>query len=113
MSRDDSHLLDMLIAARRVQRFASGRERRELEQDEVFRSAVLFQLLVLGEAAKRVSPAFREAHPEIVWKEPAGMRDRLIHGYNRIDLDKVWDTMMRRLPELIPALEKLIPPEEP
>lgn len=73
-------------------------------------SAVLHRLLVLGEAAKRISRPFRAAHPEIPWSQMAGMRDRLIHGYDEVDLDEVWRTVTRDVPALLEQIEPLLPP---
>jgi uncharacterized protein with HEPN domain len=54
-------------------------------------SAVLHQLLIIGEAVKRISPEFRVAHPEVPWKLIAGTRDKLIHFYEGVDLEEVWE----------------------
>jgi uncharacterized protein with HEPN domain len=69
------------------------------------------QLLVLGEAAKRLSEGFRNAHPDTPRKAIAGMRDRIIHGYDDVDLGEVWRTLAADLPALIAALEPLVPPK--
>ena len=111
MSRDDAVALDMLNAARRAVDFAADCTEAELGTDLKTQSAILHQLLVLGEAAKRLSDDFREAHPGTPWKAIAGMRDRIIHGYDDVDLREVWRTVDRDLPSLIVTLERLIPPE--
>ena len=109
MSNDDAALLDMLIAARRAVEFGSGLTRDQLGEDLKSQSAVLHQLLVLGEAAKRLSDTFRDAHSEAPWKAMAGMRDRIIHGYDDVDLGEVWRTLETDLPTLISTLERLVP----
>jgi uncharacterized protein with HEPN domain len=68
---------------------------------------------IVGEAATRVSPATRAAHPEVPWERITGMRHRIVHDYVRIDADIVWETAMHRLPELIAQLLEFIPPEPP
>ena len=65
----------------------------------------------IGEAASKVSPACRDAHPALPWREMIGMRHRLIHGYGEVRLDIVWDIAQQRLPQLIVALKPLVPPE--
>ena len=70
-------------------------------------SAILHQLLVLGEAVKRLSEGFRTSHPAIPWRMIAGMRDQLIHAYDAVDLDEVWKTVSMAIPHLIPPLELL------
>jgi uncharacterized protein with HEPN domain len=110
MSRDDAVLLDMLIAARRAVEFASGMTRDQLGSDLKSQSAILHQLLVLGEAAKRLSDAFRDTRAKDgPWRAIVGMRDRLIHGYDDVDLEEVWRTVENDLPVLISTLERLVP----
>lgn len=70
---------------------------------------MLHQLLVLGEAAKRVSLAFRDLHPNIPWRLMTGMRDNLIHEYDEVELIDVWDTIAQDLPSLIATIEVLAP----
>jgi uncharacterized protein with HEPN domain len=110
MPRDDAALLDILNAAKRAQRFVAGMSREEFSGDEKTRSAVLHQLMIVGEAAKRISSAYRDAHPEIPWRLMAGTRDTLIHEYDEVELDDVWDTVERDLPALVAAIEPLLTP---
>ncbi len=109
MSRDEATLLDILNAARAAQRFVTGMTQEQVLGDEKTQSAVLHQLLVLGEAAKRVSPAFRNLHPNIPWRLMTGMRDNLIHEYDEVELSDIWDTIAHDLPPLIAAAELLVP----
>ena len=67
---------------------------------------------MLGEAVKRVSDEFRNKHDGIPWRLIAGMRDKLIHGYDEVDLDEVWNTARLDLPRRIAYLEVLAPPRE-
>jgi uncharacterized protein with HEPN domain len=75
-------------------------------------SAVLHQLLVLGEAVKRLSGDFRDAHPEVPWRLIAGMRDKLIHHYDSVDLDEVWRVAERDIPYLAEQIVPLLPSRE-
>ena len=113
MQRDDAYLLDMLIAARRAQRFCAGVAWEEFERSDLHQYAVFKAIEVPGEAARLVSEAVRGAHPEIPWSQIAGMRNRMIHEYFRIDLPTVWQTVRDDIPPLIAQLEPLVPPEEP
>jgi uncharacterized protein with HEPN domain len=70
-------------------------------------------LLVLGEGAKRLSTVFRDEHPDVPWKAIAGMRDRLLHGYDDVDLDLVWKTVDEDLRALLKRLEGLAPRRDP
>jgi len=67
------------------------------------------QLLIIGEAVKRLSPEVRGAHPEVPWKLIAGTRDKLIHFYEGVDLDEVWKMVTADLPQLIRRIEPLVP----
>jgi uncharacterized protein with HEPN domain len=62
----------------------------------------------MGEAAKRISDTFKEKHPEVPWKDMAGMRDKLIHGYIDVDLNIVYQTVAVDIPNLLPVIEKII-----
>jgi uncharacterized protein with HEPN domain len=100
MSRDDATLLDLLEACRSALEFLGGMNRGQFVSDKKTRSAILHQLLVLGEATKRLTVEFRDKNPNIPWRELAGMRDRVIHAYDRVDLDMVWVALTKRLPVL-------------
>ena len=104
MTRDDAAILDIVKAARLAQTFVAGMNRDAFLADEKTESAVVHQLLVIGEAAKRVSDVTRTAQPAVPWASMAGMRDKLIHEYDDVDLEEVWQTVARDLPPLIAAL---------
>jgi len=111
MQRDEAYLLDMLIEARHSVEFLKDVPRDEFDKDLMRQRAVMRCLEVIGEAANRISQDFRQQHPEIAWRDIIGMRNRLIHDYVRIDLEKVWDTVQRDIPVLIEQIEPLVPPE--
>jgi len=95
MWRDDAYLLDMLLAARDVQEYTHGVDWARFAQDDILQNAVMHRIQVISEAARRVSPEFRQADPEIPWSEVIGMRHRLVHDYFRIVPDKVWEVVER------------------
>ena len=80
MERDRSTLLDMIQAAELVLEFTAGMDRAMFLKDVKTQSAVLHQLMVIGEAVKRLSAEFRATHSQVPWSLIAGMRDKLIHG---------------------------------
>jgi uncharacterized protein with HEPN domain len=110
--RDKASLLDIVKAARKILKFKRNLDRSSFLEDDKTQSAIIYQLLIIGEAVKRLSPAFRQCYPEIPWPLMAGMRDNLIHEYDDVDLEEVWTTSDRDVPNLLSLLEPLIPKEE-
>ncbi len=106
---DVVRLRHMLDAARKAVDFVRGRKRSDLDTDEMLALALARLLEILGEASKNVSQTTTEAYPEIPWKQIAGTRDRLIHGYFDVDLDIVWEIVTSDLPSVITALESVVP----
>lgn len=93
MQRDDATLLDIERSCGLIAQFTAHMKREVFRQDLKTQSAVLHQLQIIGEAAKRLSASLRELHPEVPWELMAGMRNRIIHGYDAVDLDEVWRTV--------------------
>ena len=112
MSRDETILLDIIRAAYMVVELKEGTDKAAFLKDLKTQSAVLHQLMVMGEAVKRLSRDFRARHPEIPWTLIAGMRDKLIHGYDIVDLDEVWKTANTDVPDLLPLLEAMLPKQK-
>lgn len=98
-------ILDAMVAS---QSFIKNMDFHEFNTDLKTRSAVLAQLSLIGEAVKKLPEQTRKAHPEIAWRSMAGMRDRLIHGYFRVDYSLVWHTVTQVLPEEKRAVERII-----
>ena len=108
MHEDWVSLRQILDHAREAVALIKGRDRSALDRDRVLTLALVQLLQILGEAARRVSDPKRQRHPEIAWSQIIGLRNRLIHGYDRINLDIVWQIVSFDLPELIAALEKIV-----
>ncbi len=111
MERDLQSLLDMLQSAEIVINYISGRSRSDLTTDLQLQDAIIRRLLMISEAAKRVSEPTRNRLITIPWSVINGMRNRLVHEYDGIDLDVVWDTAVKSLPLLIVELKKVIASE--
>jgi uncharacterized protein with HEPN domain len=108
MSRDDEarirHMIDAIEAALR---FASGRDRADLEADEMLLFALVRAVEIVGEAASKLSPDARAQAPEVPWSAVTGMRNRLVHAYFDIDRDILWATVTRALPQLLGQLRAI------
>jgi uncharacterized protein with HEPN domain len=104
MQRDAESVLDILLAAELIEQFVRGVEYEQFEANHEKQSAVLHQLMVVGEAAKRLSVEFRDSHPDVPWTRMAGMRDRLIHAYDDVDLKLVWEAVNDVLPPIVQYL---------
>lgn len=106
--RDQSYVLDILKAMQLIQEFIKDTDKSAFERDLKTQSAVIRQLEIIGEATKRLSDEFRDKHPDIPWRKMAGMRDILIHAYDHVDVQEVWNASMITIPELIPKIETLL-----
>ncbi len=113
MGRSDrDYLKDILDAARLVRRFIQDVDQDTFNEDDMLQSAVVRQLEIIGEATKRLSPESRINHPAIPWQDMAGMRDILIHAYDHLNLNLIWNTATVYVPDLIRQIEPLVPSNE-
>ena len=110
MDRDAPHIVDIVGSARLVQAYLEGVPRKDFVRDVQLQDSVIRRLEIIGEAAGRVSAEFRARHPAIPWGRMVGMRNRMIHTYDAVDLDIVWTTARERIPELLALIEPLVPP---
>jgi uncharacterized protein with HEPN domain len=112
MWRDLAWIFDMLQASQKALEYARGLSEGEFRRSGLHQDAIVRQLTIVGEAAKRVSAEFRISHPEVPWRQVAGFRDVVVHDYFRVDLQEVWRIVQEDLPALVAVLEPLVPPEE-
>lgn len=105
---DKIRLTHMLDAAQKAVEFGKGKNEAVLAKDEKLTLAIVRLLEIVGEAAKNVSEETRNQSLDIPWKDIAGTRDRLIHGYFDVDLNIVGEIITKDLPNLIIRLKKLI-----
>ena len=108
MAHDEAVLLDIIRAAELILAFTAEMDEASFIADIKTQSAVLHQLMVMGEAVKRLSSDFRSRYQQIPWALIAGMRDKLIHGYDIVDLGEVWKTVSSDIPVLLTELRPLM-----
>jgi uncharacterized protein with HEPN domain len=110
MSRheDSVTLRQMLEHIEEAVSLACGRTREQLDSDRMFYLAVLKLVEIVGEAAGRLSSSFQTSHPEIPWRQIVGARNRLVHGYDAVDRDVLWEIVTADFPALALALKPLL-----
>lgn len=108
MRRDEATLIDIQNAAQSALSFIEGMDKQAFLADLRTQKAVIYDIQTVGEAVKRLSKPFCIAHPEIPWSQMAGMRDKLAHDYDHVNVDRVWLVVSEDLPELLKLLKPLI-----
>lgn len=114
MSRHEASLAlrQMLDYAREALAMAEGTTRGDLDTNRMLNLALVKLLEIVGEAANRVRSDEQTKHPQIPWQQLTGLRNRLVHGYDQVDLDILWQILTRDLPPLVAELERIVAPEE-
>jgi uncharacterized protein with HEPN domain len=109
MQRHDRiRLQHMLDATKEALEFVRGKQRADLDMDRMLVLSLVKELEIIGEAAGKVSTEIRTQYGAIPWQDISGMRNRLIHAYFDIDLDVVWTTVTKDLPQLKADLETIL-----
>lgn len=106
--KDIYRLNHMLVHAREANELIAGKERESLARERLLELALVRLVEIIGEAASKVSHEGKQNYPLIPWREVINMRNRLIHGYDSIDLNVLWDTIDVDLSELIAILEDIL-----
>lgn len=109
MKRDiGDYLEDILNTIDKAENFIEGMTYEEFIKDDKTVFAVIRALEIIGEAVKNIPDDVRKSYPEVPWRDIAGMRDKVIHGYFGVKLDIVWNTVKEELPSLKPIFEKIL-----
>lgn len=107
MRDDQERLRDILEAIERIEKYAVlGRS--ALENQDLLQTWVVHHLMILGEACRALSAAFRARHPDEVWVLAAGLRNVIVHEYFGVDLAVVWQVIERDLPALKQKVQNIL-----
>jgi uncharacterized protein with HEPN domain len=106
------YLTDIVEAIDDTQAFVAGMDAAHFRADRRTVYAVTHALEIVGEAAKRIPESVRARYPAVPWRLMAGMRDRLIHGYDTVDLDVLWKTITEDVPTTRPLVSEVIRHEQ-
>ena len=101
-------LQHMLDSAQEAVGLARGRKQEDLDTDRMLNLSLTRLLEVIGEAATRVPQDEREKYPSIPWEQIIGLRNRLIHGYDSVDMAIVWQIVTTDLPELVAEMKRIL-----
>src|SRR4030067_980315 len=101
------HIEDILDAMNKAEILLEGVTFEQFEADFRTNFAVVRALEIVGEAKKRLPDSLRQQYPDIPWRGMAGMRDRIIHAYDTVDLEIVWDVVKKDIPEIKPRIQKI------
>lgn len=108
MLKDKERILDLYYALQKIIKFTQGMTSAQFSNDEKTQSSVLYQLVIIGEAINRLSEDFKLKYPQIPFNEIRGMRNRLVHEYNEVDCDLIWEAIENDIPELLNFISPLI-----
>jgi uncharacterized protein with HEPN domain len=111
MNLDLRTLVIIREATRALIDHAEGHTRESFDADRKTRSAVLFEVVIQGEGVKRLSPGFRDRYPEVPWAQIAGMRDRIVHSFDTIKFDIVWEVTQVHAASVLTVLDQIIAKE--
>ncbi len=103
------HILD---AVNKIQRYTAGMSLETFSESDITVDAVIRNFQIIGEATRHIPDDIQTDHTEIPWSFMQGMRHILVHDYDGIRLDIVWDTIQDNLPELIDPLKRMLEAEQ-
>ncbi len=109
MKRDAKlYLEDILESIKRIEESTLSLNKNEFSNNITIQDAVIRRFEIIGEAVKNLPQDFKDNHPEIAWKEIAGMRNVLTHAYFEVSVERVWNTVQKDLPHLKEQIQNLL-----
>ena len=106
--KDKGRLEHILECINNINEFAEGKTFEQIEGDKMCYFAIVYQLVIIGEAANMLTKEFREARPQSPWREIIHMRNFIVHGYNVVDKNEVWSVIQDDLQPLKQQIEEYI-----
>ena len=106
--RDRQSLRDIINSANLAADYLNGKTQADFERDRMLQDAIVRRIEIVGEAATRLSQEAREAMATVPWQQIVGMRNIMIHQYDRVDIQLVWDTATVALPQLVRSLQPYV-----
>lgn len=107
MERDSAYINHVSDAISIIESYSKGLSFKSFLKNRLIQDGIIRQLEIIGEATKRLSADLKNSHKEVPWKDIAGMRDKLIHDYLAVDLEAVWRTAKKDIPELKKVINKI------
>ena len=109
--KDIVYIIYIRDAIKSILKYTKDLNKKGFNSKEIIQDAVIRKIEIIGEAAKNVSLNFRELYSDIPWKKIVGMRDKLIHGYFNVDVERVWNVIIKDIPVLEKQIEDIIEKE--
>ena len=106
--KDTARLLHILESIDNIYEFADRKTFEQIENDKMCFFAIVYQLVVIGEAANMLTKEFRDEHPQTPWREIVSMRNFIVHGYNVVDKTEIWSVIENDLGPLKQQIEQYI-----
>ena len=110
---DPKRLHDILQAIDNIFKYVGSRSKEEFISDELTYHAVIYNIMIIGEAANMLTFEFRESHSDLRWRQITNMRNFLIHGYHNVEEDLVWEAIAVDLKPIQEKIEKYLKEIEP
>lgn len=109
MKKTVKHYLDDIWESiEKIEEYIKGVSEEQFSRNSQLQDSVLHRIQIIGEIAKRIPAAYKKLYPSVPWRDVAGMRDMIVHGYDGVDLSIVWDVVQRYIPKLKPSIKKML-----